>query len=115
MYTYEDIILALAWYFQTGILEEDYRFKRDVEFLLEKKINCQNSCLTGTNIDKTGTSGQQSPNRDSRNLCFIKSLYMQLYNLFSRTYIIPCLKRTYPIDLVYKSTPDFWIKKVTFI
>ena len=43
----------------------DYRiFKGMLNFLLKKKINCQNSCITGTSIYETWTPGQQSPNRD---------------------------------------------------
>ena len=38
-------------------------FKEMLNFLL-KRINCQSSCLAGTNIYETGIPGQQSSNRD---------------------------------------------------
>ena len=63
MYTYEDIILALAWYFRTGSWEEDYLVLKRC-WISYWNFVCQNSCLTGTNIYETGTPGQQSPNRD---------------------------------------------------
>ena len=46
MYNYEDIILALTWYFQTDLFKDD-------EFLIEKKLIARNHDLSGTNIYET--------------------------------------------------------------